>query len=68
MIHTKCLGGEYVNSGIMRSNVPENRIPWDVDFIEYDPPYFTSPGVKGKLWADPEQVNGLLWNQLVRLQ
>ena len=54
MIHQNCIRGLYPSSNVQRFDVPENKVPWSVEFPEYEPNEFNSPALKGKPWADPE--------------
>lgn len=51
--HLKCRGGLYPRSNVQRHFVPDDKVNWSVEFKEYDPPNYTSPGIHGKPWADP---------------
>jgi len=39
---------------VERFHVPDDRVDWTVDWPDYSPPTFTSPGAIGKPWSDPE--------------
>lgn len=54
MLHQKCRQDLYPFSNVKRFAVPEERIPWTVDYPEYKPVAYTATVVKGKPWADPE--------------
>ncbi|RZF40006.1 hypothetical protein LSTR_LSTR002409 [Laodelphax striatellus] len=55
-MHYKCRNNLYPDSSkkIERFPVPDEKVPWSVKWESYNPPYFTSPGVLGKPWAQPE--------------
>ncbi|XP_039289116.1 ADP-ribose pyrophosphatase, mitochondrial [Nilaparvata lugens] len=55
-IHHKCRNNNYPDSSkkVDRLPVPDEKVPWSVEWSNYHPPYFTSPGVLGKQWAEPE--------------
>lgn len=52
--HIKCRGGTYPRSSIERFPVPDDKVSWSTDYMDYKPANFTSPGIHGKPWADPE--------------
>lgn len=54
MIHHKCIKGLYPSSNILRYEIPEDKVPWSVEFEEYQPEEYNSPVLIGKPWADPE--------------
>lgn len=54
MIHHKCIKGLYPSSKILRFEVPEDKVPWCVEFADYQPIEYNSPALTGKPWADPE--------------
>lgn len=54
MIHQKCRQGVYPSSNVKRFEVPEIKVPWTVEYPEYEPVKYTAPALKGKSWADPE--------------
>lgn len=49
--HVACRNSIYAKS-IQRFSVPDELIPWEVDFTDYNPPFYESPGIDGKPWAD----------------
>lgn len=49
--HTVCRNGIYANK-IQRFAVPDEYIPWNVNYAEYKPPFYETPGLNGKPWAD----------------
>ncbi|KPI95577.1 ADP-ribose pyrophosphatase, mitochondrial [Papilio xuthus] len=51
--HVKARCGTYPRSTIQRFAVPDDKVPWIVDYKEYNPPNYTSPSIHGKPWADP---------------
>ncbi|XP_043261643.1 ADP-ribose pyrophosphatase, mitochondrial [Colletes gigas] len=54
MMHYKCRQGIYPSSNVKRFEVPEDKVPWNVDYPEYEPVKYTASVLKGKPWADPE--------------
>ncbi|XP_053977834.1 ADP-ribose pyrophosphatase, mitochondrial [Hylaeus volcanicus] len=54
MMHYKCRQGIYPFSNVKRFEVPEDKVPWNVEYPEYEPVKYTAPVLKGKPWADPE--------------
>ncbi|XP_076636109.1 ADP-ribose pyrophosphatase, mitochondrial [Colletes latitarsis] len=54
MMHYKCRQGIYPSSNVKRFEVPEDKVPWNVDFPEYEPVKYTASVLEGKPWADPE--------------
>jgi ADP-ribose pyrophosphatase len=51
-LHTKCINNSYLN-GPARFQVPEDKVPWTVEFPEYQPVEYVSPPVAKKpVWAD----------------
>ncbi|XP_012277187.1 ADP-ribose pyrophosphatase, mitochondrial [Orussus abietinus] len=67
MIHQKCRGGYYPSSDVRRFEVPDDKVPWSVEFKEYDPPNYSSPALEGKQWADPDTRNPTFnprWNSI----
>lgn len=53
-------------SNIKRTFVPDDKVPWSVDWPEYKPVEYTSLKVKEKpVWADPDDVALITnWNKL----
>lgn len=39
--------------------MPDDRVPWQVAFPEYAPPFYEDPGLAGRAWADPVWTPGL---------
>ncbi|XP_076236007.1 ADP-ribose pyrophosphatase, mitochondrial [Calliopsis andreniformis] len=54
MMHHKCRQGFYPSSNVKRFEVPENKVPWNIEYPEYKPVKYTAPVLKGKPWADPD--------------
>lgn len=54
MLHQKCTQGLYPASNIKRFPVPEEKIPWTVEYPEYKPVTYTAAVLQGKPWADPD--------------
>lgn len=53
MVHVKCRTSPYPFSEIRRLPVPDEKVPWSVNFENYNPPHYDSPVLKNKPWADP---------------
>lgn len=53
-VHYKCRGATYPGTNVQRLHVPENKVPWSVEWIDYKPPEYSIPGLSSKPWADPE--------------
>lgn len=53
-IHYKCRGGLYPRSNIERFIVPDEKVSWSSEFLEYKPVHYTSPHINGKPYADPD--------------
>ncbi|XP_078033549.1 ADP-ribose pyrophosphatase, mitochondrial isoform X1 [Augochlora pura] len=54
MMHYKCREVFYASSNIKRFEVPEDKVPWNVEFSKYKPVKYTASVLSGKPWADPE--------------
>jgi len=56
MVHSKCRGDAYKagNQSVARVSVPDEKVPWSVDWPAYNPPIFTAPFVSSAVWADPD--------------
>lgn len=52
-LHTKCCVGIYLNSAVQRFTILEQYVSWAISFPGYNPPYYDSPVLHGKTWADP---------------
>lgn len=52
--HIACRNTIYAKTGIKRFTVPDELVPWEVKFDTYQPPFFESPGIIDKPWADPK--------------
>jgi len=68
MVHSKCRGEtyKYGKDEVARLPVPEEKVPWAVEWTDYAPQDFTAPFVQGKEWADPELGDNFdpKWNTL----
>lgn len=55
MLHRKCRSQFYprTNSTVSRTLVPDEKVPWDVVWEEYNPATFTASHIDGQPWADP---------------
>ena len=53
----------YAKSSVHRVEVPEDKVEWSTKWDDYSPPDYTSPGLKGKDYADDEIESGKFsWN------
>lgn len=53
-LHTKARSLEYLG-GPNRLPIPDDKVPWAVEWKEYTPTQYTAPAVKkGPVWADPD--------------
>uniref|UniRef100_A0A0V0GA23 Putative transient receptor potential-related channel 7 n=1 Tax=Triatoma dimidiata TaxID=72491 RepID=A0A0V0GA23_TRIDM len=54
--HFKCRNLDYPrrNGKVARFPVPDNKVSWDIKWLEYRPQYYTSRHLLGQTWADPE--------------
>lgn len=54
--NTKCrLPHAYPETAIKRSEVPDDKVSWKVDFPDYKPTEYTAEKVlKKPVWADPD--------------
>lgn len=51
--NARCRNSKYLD-GPERSKVPDDKVPWSVEFKDYKPVHFNSPRVLSKpVWADP---------------
>lgn len=51
--HIACRNSVYAKA-IQRFPVPDELISWNVSYEDYKPPFYESPAIKGKPWADPD--------------
>ena len=57
-LHTKVRQSEYLG-GTKRFPVPDDKVPWSVDWPEYQPVDYTAlPVLKGPVWADQDIRSG----------
>lgn len=54
LTHFKCRSGCYPRSNIERHVVPDDKVSWNTEYKDYNPPNHTSPSIEGKSWADPD--------------
>jgi ADP-ribose pyrophosphatase len=56
MLHRKCRSPFYprTNNTVLRIHVPDEKVPWDIKWEEYNPATFTAPHINGQPWADPD--------------
>ncbi|XP_063969048.1 ADP-ribose pyrophosphatase, mitochondrial-like isoform X1 [Lytechinus pictus] len=55
MMHTKARQAIYPNSTVGRLAVPDDKVPWKVEWPEYNPVRYTAANVKAApVWADPD--------------
>ncbi|CAK1580336.1 unnamed protein product [Parnassius mnemosyne] len=65
--HMKARCGIYPRSTIQRFSVPDDKVSWNVEYKEYNPPNYTSASIYGKPWADPDIADSNFkpnWNSL----
>lgn len=65
-IHYKCRSHLYPRSNVERFPVPDDKVPWSAEFIEYNPTNYTSPSIEGKPWADQEIGKNLYFSKVQR--
>lgn len=55
MLHQKCRSQFYprTNNAVSRTLVPDEKVPWDFIWEEYNPPTYTASHIDGQPWADP---------------
>ena len=65
--HKKCRGGSYQrNAQVVRFQVPDNLVGWNISWPAYNPQEFTNNRVlAGPEWADPD-VSGIYPSSLPR--
>lgn len=49
--HVVCRNGLYANT-IHRFAVPDEFVQWNVNYADYKPPFYETPALKDKPWAD----------------
>uniref|UniRef100_A0AC34G405 Nudix hydrolase domain-containing protein n=1 Tax=Panagrolaimus sp. ES5 TaxID=591445 RepID=A0AC34G405_9BILA len=54
----------YMKTEVFRVAVPDEKVSWDIKWDDYKPVEFNSDKIKGKEWADPEDVKGIKFNQV----
>lgn len=54
-LHRNCRNGIYPQSKIERTQVPDQLVPWEKEFKDYQPKHYESPTIEGKPWADPKK-------------
>lgn len=66
-MHSKCRGGNYPFTDIQRVIIPDNLVPWFVEFKDYSPTEYESKTLINKPWADPPIGDSKFnpkWNEL----
>ncbi|KAL3104130.1 hypothetical protein niasHS_002157 [Heterodera schachtii] len=65
-LHVKCreTAVPYLRSSIRRFPVDEQRVPWNVPFVDYSPCDYTADSVHGKPWADPSEPSKCKFNSM----
>lgn len=55
MLHRKCRSQFYprTNNTVSRTLVPDEKVPWDCIWEEYNPAIYTASHIDGQPWADP---------------
>lgn len=66
--HYKCRVPVYprTQDTIIREEVPDDKVSWDIDWEQYNPPYFTSKHILNQPLSDPEIDAGFEpnWNSV----
>ena len=67
--HYKCRVPVYprTQDSIIRQEVPDEKISWDTEWEQYNPPYFTSTHIINQPWSDPEIISlkfKPIWNRV----
>lgn len=65
--HIKCRNNIYPKSDIERFKVPDDLVFWNIQFLDYSPPFYTAPFIKNQVWADPDIGDDKFkpnWNKL----
>lgn len=52
--HIKCRGGLYPRSNVERFPVPDEKVNWSTEYMNYKPANHTAATIHGKPWADLE--------------
>ena len=53
--HSKALTSPYPGSRVERSQVPEDKVGWLIEWKDYNPVEYTAMSVlAGPIWADPQ--------------
>lgn len=52
--HFKCRGGVYPLTEISRLVFTDELVPWNAKYENYNPPFYNSPALRNKPWADPD--------------
>ncbi|GMS86319.1 hypothetical protein PENTCL1PPCAC_8494, partial [Pristionchus entomophagus] len=65
-MHFKCRATvvPYLNSTITRFLVPDDKVPWSVEWSSYLPVEYTDPSTNGKPWADSNDLSKMRFNEL----
>lgn len=69
MLHRKCRSHFYprTNNTVSRILVPDQKVPWDRAWEEYNPTTFTASHIVGQPWADPDITDSNFhpqWNEI----
>ncbi|PSN41282.1 ADP-ribose pyrophosphatase [Blattella germanica] len=67
MVHRKCRGGMYPRSNVERTEVPDEKLPWKVQWDNYQPATYTAAHIIGQPWADPDILDSSFhpkWNEI----
>jgi ADP-ribose pyrophosphatase len=67
MLHRKCRSQFYprTNDTVSRIVVPDEKVPWNSKWEEYNPSTFTASHINGQPWADPDIDNfHPQWNEI----
>ncbi|KAH7726985.1 Protein NDX-6 [Aphelenchoides avenae] len=66
-VHKRCrdITKAYLRSSVHRTQVPDDKVRWEVPWPDYKPPDYTAETLKGKPWADQEEdLSRYKWNAL----
>uniref|UniRef100_T1GDY3 Uncharacterized protein n=1 Tax=Megaselia scalaris TaxID=36166 RepID=T1GDY3_MEGSC len=62
-VHRNCVNARYPFSRFQRFTLEADQVPWTRTLANYCPPDYTSEGIHGKPWADPDIHNLIAsWN------
>lgn len=54
-LHIKARSPVYPGSDVRRCLVPDDKVPWETEWLDYSPMKYTAPAVAANpVWADPD--------------